>query len=273
LQLTRPANVLIGSLSIAVGALVTGTLFPFRNVLLACISGGLITGGANGINDYYDIEIDRINKPYRPLPSKALTPSAAFFFALSLFIAGILLGALIHLFGLLIALGASILLYLYSYRLKRLPLVGNLTVSGVSALAFIYGGVAVHRFRATLIPASFAFLFHLGREIIKDVEDMIGDRIQAARTLPLVWGTKPALLLTSVIFVLLIGVTLVPYFLGVYGLWYFVTVVIGVDLFLIYAIYSMWRDPSPRNLHRLSNLLKVDMLVGLLALYFGATRP
>ncbi len=268
-QLTRPVNVLIGMLSIAIGALVAGSLTPWQNVLLACLSGGLITAAANAINDYFDVEIDRINKPFRPLPSGSLSRGFAAAFAGVLFVAGVALSALINRAALLIAASASVLLYLYSARLKRTVLWGNLTVSLLSGLAFIYGGVAVFRLKIALVPAVFAFFFHLGREILKDIEDMVGDRAAEAVTFPIRHGVHASRLLITAVFSLLMILTLVPYGAGLFGRVYLWLVVLGVDAVLLFVMVSLWRDSSRENLHRLSGILKLDMLVGLLAIVAG----
>ncbi len=268
-RLLRPVNVLIGALSIGLGAVVTGTLSPLRNVLLACLSGGVITGAANAINDYFDIEIDRINKPTRPLPAQIVTPSGALTWSVFLFGLGIALSLLINGAALGIAATASFLLFLYSWRFKRLPLVGNATVSLVSGLAFVYGGVAVGRFGASLVPAAFAFLFHFGREVLKDIEDISGDRANAARTFPICCGVNAARILISSVFVLLIGVTALPYFLNIYNKFYFTLVVTGVDAYLLYVIWAIWKSTEPHHLHKLSTGLKLDMLVGLLSIWIG----
>lgn len=269
LLLTRPVNVLIGMLSIFIGALITGTIQPLGRVLLACLSGGLIAGAANAINDVFDLEIDRINRPDRPLPSGKVTPDLARIFALVLFGIGVLLGALVNLPAFGIALGSALLLYFYSARLKGTVLWGNLTVSLVTALAFIYGGVAVNRFYAALIPAGFSFLFHLGREIIKDTQDVAGDAARHAVTLPIKMGANFALTTATGIYLLLVGLTLLPYFLKIYGIYYLAVVIAGVDVVILCALLSIWRNPAPKNLGRMSNLLKADMLVGLVAIFLG----
>jgi geranylgeranylglycerol-phosphate geranylgeranyltransferase len=269
LLLTRPVNVLIGMLSIFIGALITGTINPLQQVLLACFSGGLIAGAANAINDYFDLEIDRINRPDRPLPAGKVSLSEARDFAYCLFLLGILLGALVNLPAFIIAFFSAVLLYLYSARLKRTLLWGNLSASLVTALAFIYGGVAVNRFYESLIPAGFSFLFHLGREIIKDTQDVAGDAANNAVTLPIHAGEKIALKTATGIFVLLVFLTLLPYFFKIYGVYYLLTVVVGVDLVIVGVLISVWRDSSPKNLRKMSNLLKADMLVGLVAIFLG----
>jgi geranylgeranylglycerol-phosphate geranylgeranyltransferase len=267
--LTRPVNVLIGILSIFIGALITGTIQPLGQILLACLSGGLIAGAANAINDVFDLEIDRINRPDRPLPSGKVSPDSARIFALALFGSGIFLGALVNLPAFLIASFSALLLYFYSARLKGTVLWGNLSVSLVTALAFIYGGVAVNRFYESLIPAGFSFLFHLGREIIKDTQDVAGDAAQHAVTLPIKMGAKFALQIATGIFLFLIGLTLLPYFFKIYGIYYLLMVTIGVDFVIVGVLLSVWRNPAPKNLGRMSNLLKADMLVGLVAIFLG----
>ncbi len=269
IRISRPVNVFIGALSIFIAAFISGSLSPWYKVLLACLSGGIIAAAANTINDYFDLEIDRINKPARPLPAGQVSPASARRWAFGEFLLGIFLSFFINLPAFGIALTISLLLYLYSARLKRMPLWGNLAVSFSSAMAFIYGGVAVHRVKQTLIPAAFAFFFHLGREIIKDVQDMEGDRRYNARTFPLAFGKSAALLLVTLNFLFLIILTILPYLLHWYGKNYFLAVTIGVNPVLIYSAVTIWRNQSFEHLGFVSNLLKADMLVGLFAIYLG----
>ena len=268
--LARPVNLVIALASIFMGGFVTGTVQPLLKLLLACASGTLIAAGANSINDYFDLEIDRINKPRRPLPSGLVSPRQAYAFALVLFGGGVVVGWFIHSVGFVIAVGASFLLYFYSLRLKGTVLWGNLTVAFVTGLAFVYGGLAVGRMLRALIVGVFAFFFHLGREIIKDVEDMEGDQSQGVETLPIRRGVRAALSWTTGILVILMGLTVVPYFLKIFSLRYLIVVVVGVDFFLIYLLISMWRRPVPANMGRLAVLMKADMFVGLLAVYLGS---
>ena len=269
IQLTRPVNLLIAFLSIFIGGFITGTIHPLIKLLLACVSGTLIAAGANAVNDYFDIDIDRVNKPHRPLPSRKVTLGQAHLFSILLFVAGVGFSILIHLLGTVIALCSSIMLYLYSYRLKRTVLWGNIAVGLITGLAFVYGGSAVGRYREALIVGVFAFFYHWGREIIKDAEDVEGDRSQGITTLPIKHGIKAALGWATGVLIFLIGLTIFPYILGIFSFYYFLTVLLGVDFFLVYVIVSMWKHPDPKNLGRLSMLMKVDMLMGLLAVYLG----
>lgn len=269
LKLARPQNDLIVALSVLVGATVSGDIGSWLKVLLACVSAFFISAGGNSINDFFDLEIDRINKPYRPLPRGEISRSSALGFSIFLFLLGMILSLWVSRLSILVALSASGLLLVYSWFLKRRFLWGNLAVSSVCALAFLYGGLATSDFRLSLVPAAFALLFHLGREVLKDVEDLKGDSSAGASTVPIQLGVNFSLWVCTWIFGFLAVLTLFPYILRIFSLPYLLVAIPGVDLVLAYVIWSMWRDRSRSNLHRLSNLLKLDMLLGLAAIYAG----
>lgn len=269
LEMARPVNLLLGIISIFLGAFLTGTLEPLQNVILACLSGMLIMAAGNVLNDFFDLEIDRVNKAHRPLPAQKVTPDAARNFSIILFALGNFLSIFITWYSLGMALVVSAGLFLYNFKLKRTVLLGNLTVSLIAACAFVYGGLAVGHWRATMIPAGLAFLFHLGREIIKDIEDRQADRSKSAQTLPVRFGIPAALSAASVVFAILILFTFLPYLLKIYSAAYFWIALIGVDLVVIVALIFCWFNPFPDSLKKISTILKADMFVGLLAIYFG----
>ena len=269
IQISRPANVFIAALSIFVAILLTGTIQPIIKVIFACISGSMIMAGSNTINDYFDLEIDKINKPNRPLVKGKISPNFTYRLAVIEFILGILISILIGKLAFIIVVFTSLLLILYSRYLKQLPLIGNLVVSFSSGMAFIFGGVAVNRVRWTIVPAILAFFYHLGREMIKDVQDMKGDAQMNAKTFPLIFGKTNSLILITLYILLMLIILPLPYVYHWYNINYLMTAVIGIYPVLIYAIISMWKRPTPHNLGIISKVLKMDMLVGLLALYLG----
>ncbi len=267
INLSRPANVIISFLTIIVAAELAWGVDPLKNVLLAALSAALITMGANVINDYYDIEIDRINKPKRPLPAGTVSKKTAFIYFISVYILAWCLALFMNVWMFLIAFTTSIILFFYSFRLKRTVLWGNLTVSFATAMAFVYGGAAVGHYEETFFPAAFAFLFHLGREILKDIQDMEGDRQAGAVTFPVKYGISRSIGLISVDFFLLVFLTVIPYILGIYSIRYFLTICFGIYPVLLFVLYRSRKDGDPVNLGFLSNLLKADMIIGLLAIY------
>ena len=282
-------NVLIAGLSILVAAILAQPFYFLWPVTFAIISGMLIAAGANAVNDWCDLDIDRINRPERILPSGRLTPKAARSFAIFLFACGNFFSIFINTAAASIAVATSLLLIVYSLSLKRRPLLGNLAVSLATASAFIYGALAAHAglsrppspepiaafnawnfdWRAGIFPAGFSFLFHFGREVIKDIEDQAGDRAGDARTLPLAYGLNAAQIAATIAFVLLLLATIVPFYLGIYSKTYLWIVLLGVDPVLLAVLYFLWTQPVPQRMRQMSAALKADMLVGLAAIYFG----
>ena len=271
-KISRPSNVLISTLTIFIGVIIFSK--DEINIALAIIAGlcgGLIDAGGNIINDYFDVEIDRINKPERPLPSGSISKHEALALYIISTLTGIILGLNLDTISSAIVILSALVLFMYSFRLKFIPLVGNFTIAFMTGLAFIFAGSVAGNFKSALIPASFAFLINLGREIIKDIEDIEGDMKCGIKTLPIVSGTRMAVLITNLSLITLILVTPIPYLLKFYNLYYLLTV-IAVDIVLIYVILSLMTNISKRNLNRLSNILKFEMIAGLFAIYIGQIR-
>lgn len=270
IELLRPLNGLMMMAVVAVAVILAQAgVHDWTTVGIAALVGGLVGTGANAINDFFDIEIDRVNRPDRPLPRGAVSPSAALILWLVFSLLGISLNVFLDWTALCITAFAVAVLFLYSARLKGTVLAGNLVVAFMTGLAFVYGAeVAGHPERAVL-PAVFAFLINLGREIVKDVEDMQGDLHGKAITFPLKFGVRKSQLLATVVFVLLIGCTLAAFFWGGFNGTYLVLVLI-VDGMLAAGVVMFWRSQSKETLASLSNLLKLSMVVGLAAIYFGS---
>ncbi len=268
----RPTNVVITFFSVLLILWISDSAHDPQSVraaIYAAISAAVICGGANILNDYFDIDIDRINKPERVLVQGLLSKSQALGLWFLTSTAGLYVSYQISSACFLIAFLAVGMLAVYSWHLKRTALWGNATVSLFAALAFIYGGVAIHKPEQAVVPAAFAFLLHFGREILKDIEDVEGDQKLSARTFPVVYGSRSALLLATFAFMILIVMTVKVYLLGYYHERYLWIVLFGVHPVLAFTIYSMWKDASPGNLHLLNNLLKFAMGIGLAAIYFG----
>lgn len=270
ISILRPLNLFQAALAVLVTTVILGQLHDTNTLILLVLSVILINGAGNVINDIYDLEIDRINRPDRPLPSGRMKLGTARIYMFNLFAAGVFCASLVSVVTFYIAaFVATPLLIAYSYRLKRMPLIGNLVVSFMLGLAFIYVGSAFGQIRSTLVMAALAFGFTIIRELVKDLEDMEGDRHSDARTLPLVWGERRTLNLT----VFLMGVSsvlfLLPSIIGSYTMTYLWIVLFGVDLPMILAMVVLCRMPSRKNYGRVQLFLKLDIFVGLAAIYLG----
>lgn len=271
-EITRPHNLLVAMLTIVVGWTVAGGGAPTLELVLAAIAGTLVAAAGNVVNDYFDAGIDRINKPRRPIPSGRISRHESARYAWLLTLAAVALGAWVGSETAVCVVVWSLCLYLYSAHLKTRLLLGNLMVSAVSSSGFVLGAWLAGRVEAALAPTLLAFLFIMGREIVKDVEDLPGDRAYGARTLARTLGERRALAVALGFFVVFAALVPWPYRLQIVGRPYLLTYVLGVVPLLGVAILLMLRDASPANLLRVSWILKFDMLLGVLGFYIGRSH-
>ncbi len=272
ITILRPLNLLQATLAVILTTAFLGEMDQVFSLILLILSVTTINAGGNIINDIYDIEIDSINRPDRPLPSGTMSISQARIYLSILFATGILCSWFITMGTFVIATFISVpMLIAYSARLKRLPLVGNLTVSFMLGLAFIYVGAAFGKIQVTLVMAALAFGFTLIRELIKDLEDMEGDAHHGARTLPLVWGEQATVNFTVALMGLSMIFFLFPAVFGSYSDLYLWIILIGMDLPMLIAMILLCRFPEKKNYRRIQLFLKLNIFVGLAAIYLG--RP
>ncbi len=272
-QLLRPLNCGIAALSVAVGGITAGALLPSFELVTAALAAASVAAAGNVFNDVCDVEIDRVNRPDRPLPGGKVGPGTALVEAALLAAAGLVAAWWLGPATGLIAMFTLVLLYLYSRYLKRTAVWGNLAVAAAGAAAFPFGAVATGSFGRSWIPAGFALLFHLGREIVKDLEDVTGDGQAGARTLPLRWGAAAAVWSSGLIFLILIALTAIPRILDVYGDAY-LALVMTMNLMVAIAVVRLWRSHRDGAISRgrgsqTSMLLKGCMLLGLVAVVAG----
>ncbi|MFA5031742.1 MAG: UbiA family prenyltransferase [bacterium] len=267
MTIIRPLNGLIGAVSVFIGALLTHTPLNPVQVLFACLVCFFIISAGNVLNDYADIEIDKINKPKTLIASGKLKPNQALGISIILFIIGLVLSIELSSPMFLVALSTSLLLFLYNFNLKKAGISGNLLVAFLGGLPFVYGGVLQNNWTATIPPFLFAFLLHLARELLKDIQDINGDKVGNAVSFPIKYGIKPSIRLTVSILIILILFTPIPFLLNLYGFAYLITVILFIDIPIIFLIYKVLKNNS--FVPTACNILKFNMLIGLVVLALG----
>ena len=235
LLLIRPLNCLLAGVAVWVGAYLTLAPLQILPVTLTAFCAFLLCAAGNMFNDIKDIEADKISHPNRVLPTGRLSVSYAHRLAVTANVAAVALSALAGIPVVTVAVITVLLLYLYNWRLKRIPLLGNLLVAVVAGATFIAGGLASSPGDAfivpgPLIPTCFAFLLHLMRELVKDILDIEGDRVVGVVTLPSVIGARWVLAMVAVLSILLSWTTYQPYVLEWYGVRYLWITMLGVLL-------------------------------------------
>jgi geranylgeranylglycerol-phosphate geranylgeranyltransferase len=268
-RISRPINCIITFASVWIGAVVAGNIFYSGEILTASLSGACIAAFGNIVNDILDLSVDKINKPNRPLVRGIISLREARIAAIIFGMSGLILSVWIGFISFLIAAAAISLLVVYTPLLKGIPFAGNLTVALVAAMAFVYGGNAVGKPFGALILSAYAFLMHLGREIVKDIEDRLADMNYGHRTAAMLYNARLSRLTAIGVFTILIMATFLPVATGFYGAGYFLTVLIGTDFFLVESAHKLAKTNNEKEMHRIAVWLKVAMPFGLLAVLLG----
>jgi len=271
LQIVRPINSLVAGIAVLLGVLVAGVeITPPLFLLVGAVF--CITGAGNAINDYCDREIDAINRPERPIPSGTVSIRGAFVYSVVLFLAGLVCAALVNLFCFGLACLNALLLVAYAARLKGVPLAGNLVVSYLAGSIFLFGGAAagLDGLIVNLPLAGIVFLPMAAREILKDVEDIEGDREGGARTLPMVTGVLTSCRIAGCLAAGAVVLSLVP-LMPWWNVWYLATIAVA-DLIMLAAVLSSLRCTTSACVREsgATRTLKNGMFAALAILIFWA---
>ncbi len=265
LKIIRPVNGIMGIVATVISGFIgAGFNLPLHlyAVLAASAAVFLVTSGGNIINDLVDVETDRKNHPERPLVTGKITLGSAkiafvVFFALAIVISGLF----ISLYALAVVVLAEIFLGLYETRTKKLGLTGNIMISILVGLIFIFGGIAVNSVGKMLILFVMATLANLSREIIKDIQDMEGDIDRI--TLPKKVGVRGAAAVAVFAIAVAVSFSYIPYYLGIFKLFYLGIVAVSDVLFIVSAV-TIIRNPGISQ-----QVSKLAMIVGLLSFAVG----
>ena len=259
-------------------------LSPLLFTLLV-LSTVFIAAGGYAINDYFDTRIDRVNKPGSMVVGKQIYPRHAMAWHLILTVTGVLMGSFVSLqtrqfYLSLVFFMVSGLLWFYSTTYKRELLLGNFIVALLTAmvpltvplfevplLARAYGSPVngISKYMVFWIAgfSLFAFLLNLTREIVKDAQDMKGDKIYGKRTIAVVWGTAAVRYISVIIILFTIALLILAWINFISGLITLIYFGIMIVLPLILSIFRLIADDSERAFLKVNRLLKVVMVAGM----------
>lgn len=259
------------------------SLFILLSLASVCIAGaGYI------INDYFDINIDLVNKSSKVIVGRFIKRRSAILLhavlsliglALSLYVGFKIGNVLIPFFNSL----AILILWVYSSMFKKKLLIGNVLIALLTAWVILVLTLAEYRFRISpedivwqrllkisFIYAGFAFIISLIREVIKDMEDLEGDIRYGCKTMPVVWGLPVSKVFTGVWIVVLTGVVIaIQIYVLQFGWWYsalysMVTIIIP----LLWVLKKLYTAGTAIEFHRLSSVIKLIMLAGIISMVF-----
>ena len=266
-RLVRGPNLLIAVAGVAAGGWIAlGRLALPKLLVCAAVSGIGLGAAGNVANDLHDAEADRINHPdgARPIAAGRVTREAGHLVVWLGLLVGLGAAALVSGTQLLVGLALLTLMFIYSPGLKRAGVPGNLAVAAVAGLPPFYGALAVGRPGAGLVPWALAAWIHLGREVVKDLQDEAGDRQLGRRTLPIRLGRSRTVRVAWWLCVAFIPLAfLLPFLAGYAGFYYPVAAIAALSV--VFAAHGLRRD----RFARASILLKTAMVIGLAALVLG----
>ena len=267
-ELTRPSNSVAAGVLTFLGAFVAGGVRGEPVATGAAVVATVFaTGAGMAINDYFDREIDAVNRPGRAIPRGAVSARGALAWSAVLFVCAVAAAAVLPVLAIGIAVVNSLALVAYTEWFKGLPGVGNLVVAYLTGSAFLFGGAAVGAPLAPGVLFVLAALSTLSREVIKDVEDVAGDREEGLRTLPIAIGERRALHVAMAALVVAVAASPVPYVLGTFGVAY-LALVVPADLGMVYAAAEAYGDATAGQTH-----LKYAQFLAVVAFLVGRVVP
>lgn len=260
LRLMRAHSALGAALAVAVGGSLSGAELDYTWLAPMALAF-LLAAAGNVDNDVQDVAIDRQNRPRRPLPAGNVSSEAARRLALGLGASGLLLALWLGRVATGGAAAALVLTVWYTRRLKAYPLVGPLLVGALTATALGYGGLVAGNLVATFWPMAGLGLVFAGREVVKTMYDVAGDRTVGLRTTAVAWGHAGAMRAATILFgagtacVVYAGL---PWLQTDPTAWLTLGTVLG--LFFV-PLVPLWRAPTDRDV--CGRFLVTSKLVGL----------
>ena len=268
--ISRPINVAIAFFAVIIAGMISdASSIITSKIIYAALSMAFACAAGNVINDIFDLEIDKINRPNRVLPSNLISVGEAKSLYFLYIVASLVFAFRTGLGSLIFMLAITIVIYLYSYTFKKIVLLGNIVVSLLTASALIYGAFVAGNIFAGIVPGIFAFLVNFIREIIKDMEDIAGDTAQGLTTFPIKFGLNKSSYLISALIIFLIGFSVYPFYSSLYKIEYFIIIMVIVNPIFVFTMKILIKSNNQSNLNKASNYVKLNMVIGLAAIFFG----
>jgi len=270
-EIIRPINCLMIGSGVVIGEIISlnGRLIPLP-ALVGFLVAFFLMAATMVMNDYYDLEIDMVNNPERPIPSGLISTREALSYSILLSIIGMVFAAFTNLSGFIVAAFALGLMMYYNTRGKRTGFFGNILVSICVALPFLFGGIVVNSVKPILgIFTTMAFLSNLGREVTKGVMDINGDALKGVKTIAVLHGSSKASRISTLFFSLAVLISPIPVAFDLVSTLYTPLVALADVGFIASSIFFV-KDPSRGNAKTVKNLALIWMTVGLAAFVAGS---
>lgn len=236
---------------------------------LGFLTGFFISSFSMVSNDIYDIEVDRVNQPMRPLPSRSITVNHAKIFSILLLALGLFSSIALGIVTFSIAAIFALIGWFYNYRGKAMGLLGNSLVALSLAIPYIYGSVALGIYSINLgyLLALTSFLAGLGREVLKGIADVEGDRLRKIKTVAISHGVQSARFLAAGLFLVAVASSSLPVAFGLLGraLPLYLVLIAITDAIFVYLSYRTLSSKEEKEALKLKSFALGGMMFGLVA--------
>ncbi len=274
LKLTRIEHSIMLVIAVLSGEFLSlGKLPNITILLLSLITPIFISMASFAINDYFDVDVDKLNKKNRPLVTGELSKSSAVYITIICLIIGVMASFFINEYAFFIAIIFGVLAMLYSYKLKELFLLGNLYIGFSMAIPFIYGNFVVSNILGfnIVIVSSMIFISGVAREIHGTIRDYEGDRKRKVLSLPHLIGIIPSAIVAAILYFVAIATSIFIFFnvKPFYNIIYLLLILI-TDLILLYISfgYIIKKDKKFYSFSR--NISLVAMSIALIAIFIAS---
>lgn len=268
-KISRIEHGVMVSIGILAGVIASTSLIKVLNysykIILGCLTGILVEVTLFVFNDIFNIEEDRINSPNRPLVKGEVTIKGATVFGIITLLGGLILAAIVSFKSLILILIIIILGMIYNISLKKRGLLGNLIVAFNTAMPFLYGALIVDALDKVTIWLFYlmAFLSTLGREVIKGIKDLEGDRKVGIETIAVKYGVNKAAKLAALFMVSAVLISLIPVMLVRNPAGYSLLIAL-TDGLLLYSSWKIVQKPDSSTAGDQRNITLLAMFIGIL---------
>jgi geranylgeranylglycerol-phosphate geranylgeranyltransferase len=261
LRILRPSIIFLTAFAVLVSSFIVG--FYQYQILVAVVVASLIAGAGNVTNDYFDYEIDKINKPKRVLPSGKMKRKNAIIYAAMLYaVADVLALVFLNYNMFLFAILNTGVAIIYAWKIKSTPF-GHFLDSWLASSTFLFGSLLVGINATIIILFIMSYLGNFGREATKGIEDMEGDRKMGARTLAVVTGKVFTSWAAISFIIFAIIISFIPYVFHLLNIYYLGLIILS-DMIFIYSCVLLMLNPKKSQ-----KIMKLAMFVTLIAFLVG----
>lgn len=266
-ELIRPELPIAAGICVMIGEFVALRAIPSLLELgLGLLYGFLLSAPAMILNDVFDLAVDQINAPERPIPSGRVSKKEAIYLTTIISLLGLSVSFYISFLAVILYLFYWTIGFLYNWKVKENGIIGNLFVSFSVGSTIYFGSVVINNPLNTLVIifSFMVFFFSIAEEIAADAMDIAGDKKRDTDSIAIRLGKTKALYVSFSLFLVEIGISFLPVIFNIFGLYYFIIISL-TNLMIIYFAFRLLNSQTPAQGRQYIRRLYWSAIIGLIA--------